>query len=61
MFIGNQSFEMYLIHLFLLRIAAIRGFELNIAVIFILAISLILSYPVSLAANKTINKIFIKV
>lgn len=45
--IGNMSFEIYLIHLFLLRVAVENGYKANISILLIFVLSLFVSYPIN--------------
>lgn len=45
--IGKVSFEIYLIHLFLLRIVEIKGYESNVSIFAILVLSLLMAYPIN--------------
>ena len=56
--IGNISFEIYLIHLFLLRIADIKDFEPNASIFAIFLLSLLMSYPINKFVELINKKIF---
>lgn len=45
--IGNMSFEIYLVHLFLLRVAVVNDYEANISIFLIFVISLVISYLIN--------------
>lgn len=58
--IGNMSFEIYLIHLVLIRIFGIFDIDTNIAVLAIILLTLAVSYPINKLVVMLNNKIFRK-